>query len=102
MNPEQERTQPWVNKYLPIPTILAFGLLIYILLWGENSAFQSVALHKEIDSLEIVLSAERDTMLHYSDLNSRLSSDRELMEQIVREQYNMKRPSEDVYLIKYE
>ena len=36
-------------------------------------------------------------MLFYKELNSRLSTDREVMEQIVREQHYMKRPNEDVY-----
>jgi len=37
-------------------------------------------------------------MLYYRDLNRRLASDPALMEQVVREQYGMKRASEDVYV----
>lgn len=37
-------------------------------------------------------------MLYYQQLNERLAGDPDLMEQVVREQYGMKRQSEDVYL----
>jgi len=37
-------------------------------------------------------------MLYYRDLNRRLASDHDLMEQVVREQYGMKRTSEDVFI----
>ncbi|MDE6206842.1 MAG: hypothetical protein K2M55_03445 [Muribaculaceae bacterium] len=102
MNLSLNSSWRWVTRYLSVPTLIAIGLIVYILFFGENTVYESVALRNRIDSLENVLSCERDTMLHYVDLNGRLASDRELMEQVVREQYNMKRPSEDVYLIEYD
>ncbi len=39
-------------------------------------------------------------MLYYRELNRRLASDPVLMEQVVREQYGMKKAGEDVYVFK--
>ena len=50
-------------------------------------------------SLTECLAVQRDSLEYYRDLNRRLSTDPELMEQVVREQYNMNRPNEDVFII---
>lgn len=61
---------------------------------------QSIEHQRTIDSLRCDLEANRDTMLYYRELNRRLASDPTLMEQVVREQYGMKKASEDVYVFK--
>lgn len=102
MNPTNYTFFEWLRRYVPLPTLAGFALLAYILFYGENTAFESAAYHRTIDSLEHVLAVEEDSVRLYVNLSRRMSSDRELMEQIVREQYNMKRSTEDVYLIDYE
>ena len=54
----------------------------------------------EIERLRKEIKQNEDTMNYYRDLNNRLSTDRTTLERIVREQYHMQRPDEDVYLIK--
>ena len=71
----------------PVPTN-SYGLFVA----------SSIEHERTIDSLTRELEANRDTMLYYRDLNRRLASDPALMEQVVREQYGMKRASEDVYV----
>lgn len=61
---------------------------------------KSIEHQRTIDSLQHELEANVDTMLYYRALNRRLMSDPALMEQIVREQYGMKRAGEDVYVVK--
>ena len=51
-----------------------------------------------IDSLRTEVEINRDSMLYYKNLNSRITTDPEVMEQVVREQHNMKRPNEDVFI----
>ena len=55
---------------------------------------------RQIDSLRHELKANRDTMLYYRELNARLSSDPDMVESVVRQEYNMARPDEDVYIFK--
>lgn len=103
---EQEKTaapaaprRSWVRRYLAVPTLVVIGLLVYLSFFGENSISRRVAYQHVIDSLTVCLNREQDSLEYYRDLNQRLSTDPELMEQVVREQYNMNRPNEDVYVI---
>lgn len=79
-------------------TIVCILALVYIVFAGENTVIRSIEYDRTIDSLRAELDANRDTMLYYKDLNRRLSTDRNLMEQVVREQYGMKRHGEDVFI----
>lgn len=88
----------WARRFLSPTTLLCFGVLGYVIFAGENTVFRSIDYDRTIDSLRCELEANRDTMLYYRGLNSRLASDRNLMEQVVREQYGMKRANEDVFI----
>ncbi len=83
---------------MPVATIACVGVFLYLVFYGENSVVQRMKYEHDIDSLRMELAAHRDTMLYYRELNRRLSSDPELMEQVVREQYNMQRQHEEVYI----
>ena len=98
MNERLQSAWSWVRRFMPLPTIMCLLVVAYIIFSGDSTVFRSIDYDHKIDSLEHALAAERDTMLYYQDLNNRLASDPELMEQVVREQYGMKRASEDVYL----
>ena len=88
----------WLRRFMSPATLVCFVVLGYIIFSGENTVFRSIEYDRTIDSLRAELEANRDTMLFYRDLNRRLASDHDLMEQVVREQYGMKRASEDVFI----
>lgn len=98
MNPTVNSIWQWTKRFISPWTILCLGVVAFIVFTGDNSVFQSIEHERTIDSLSAELEANRDTMLYYRDLNRRLASDPALMEQVVREQYGMKRASEDVYV----
>lgn len=87
-----------MRRFLSVTTIVCILVTAYIIFAGENTVFNSIDYDRTIDSLRQELEANRDTMLYYRDLNRRLASDPDLMEQVVREQYGMKRASEDVFI----
>lgn len=93
------RRKSWARRYLAVPTILGLALVVYIAFFGEKSVTQRFAYQETIDSLQNCLARQQDTLEYYRDLNRRLSTDPALMEQVVREQYNMKRANEDVYVV---
>lgn len=93
------RRKSWARRYLAVPTILGLALVVYIAFFGEKSVTQRFAYQETIDSLQNCLARQQDTLEYYRDLNRRLSTDPALMEQVVREQYNMKRAHEDVYVV---
>ena len=90
----------WLRRYFSVTTLLGIALIVYIVFFGEKSMTQKVEYQRVIDSLEECLAQQQDTLEYYRNLNRRLSTDPELMEQVVREQYNMKRQNEDVYVVK--
>lgn len=100
MNPKLSSALAWARRYLSLTTLVVIGALFYIVLSGESAVVDTIAYERKIDSLEVLIEAERDTLLYYQSLNQRLNSDPELMETVVREQYGMKRATEDVYLVK--
>lgn len=76
--------------------VVAF--ILYVLFFNENSYGRLRELNAEIRRLKIEINDNRDTMEHYLRLNHLLSTDREEMERIAREQYRMQRQGEDVYI----
>ena len=90
----------WFRRFMPLTTIAVLAFIGYMFFAGESSIPRMIKYDLVIDSLYTELDANRDTMLYYRELNHKLTTDPELMEQVVREQYGMKRESEDVYLFK--
>lgn len=97
--PATPARKPWLRRYMAWPTLLAVAVIIYITFFGEKSMTQRMAYQRVIDSLEMCLQQQLDSLAYYRDLNHRITTDPELMEQVVREQYNMKRQNEDVYVV---
>ena len=97
MNPKLSSAWSWISRFLSPMTLVCLIVVAYIVFAGENTVFNSIEYDRTIDSLRSEPEANRDTMLYYRDLNRSLSTDRHLMEQVVREQYGMKRADEDVY-----
>ncbi len=88
----------WCRRYITITLILVIAYLFFVLFFNDYSVSRSLELNRTIDSLRTEIKTNRDTLEYYHDLNSRLSTDPATMERVAREQYNMKRPNEDVYL----
>lgn len=97
-NPRKQRFG-WLRRYMALPTLLIIGVVVYLAFFGENSISQRIEYQHTIDSLTNRLAEEHDSLEYYRDLNSRLSHDPELMERVVREQYNMNRPHEDIFVV---
>lgn len=74
--------------------------LVYVLFFNDNSILNHYQYEAEIEDLRAAIKANKDSLDYYREMNSRLDTDREAMEQIVREQYHMQRPNEDIYLVR--
>lgn len=89
----------WSRRYIRFSFVAMVGVLAYVLFFNDNSVMENYTYQKEIDRLRAEISANRDTLRYYEDLNRRLQTDPETMERIVREQYHMQRPNEDIYIV---
>ncbi len=89
----------WVRRYISLTLILSVGVIVFVLFFNENSVVHTYEYAQEIERLKAEIKDNRDTLRHYEDLNRRLDTDKGTMERIVREQYHMQRPNEDVYIV---
>ena len=97
-NTDLKKSTQWFKRYFSMITIGVIIAVIYMIFFSDTSVRKKIEYQHIIDSLRTEVEVTRDSMLYYRELNSRLTTDREIMEQIVREQHNMKRPNEDVFV----
>lgn len=88
----------WCRRYISVMNVLVIGFICYTLFFQGNSMFRYMEYSHTIDSLRTEIKQATDTMEYYKLMNQLLSTDPELMERVVREQYNMVRENEDVYV----
>ena len=84
---------------MSLPTVAVLSILVYIVFFGESSVTQRIEYQRQIDSLSAEVAVVQDSVDYYRELNRRLASEPEAMERVVREQYNMKREHEDVFVL---
>ena len=88
-----------MQRYMSLPTVAVLAILVYIVFFGESSVTQRIEYQRQIDSLSAEVAVVQDSVDYYHELNRRLASEPEAMERVVREQYNMKREHEDVFVL---
>lgn len=100
--PRPNRTfSQWAQRYLCNFSLIAIvGVLIYVLFFTDTSVQATYHYEKEVESLQKRIAKERDSLEYYRDLNQKLASDRYTIEKEARENYHLRRPHEDVYIIK--
>lgn len=94
------KTWRWCRRYITLPLLIAAAYVAFVLFFNDNSYFQSVEYQHQIDSLRAEIKENTDTMQYYRALNRSLDTDPVTLERVVREEYHMKRPNEDVYICK--
>ncbi|MDE5988043.1 MAG: hypothetical protein K2F88_01760 [Duncaniella sp.] len=88
----------WCKRYLSLTLLASLVVGALVLFFNENSLLRTVEQERRITELEASISEATDTLNYYRGLNHSLDTDKETMERIVREQYHMQHPDEDVYL----
>ena len=91
----------WFKRCANIPLLIIGVFFVGLLLLNEDASFtQSMMFEKEIVRLKKEIKENKDSAAYYR--NRRLAIERgdDALEFIAREQYHMKRPTEDVFLLK--
>lgn len=88
----------WCRRYLSLTLLAAVVVGALVLFFNENSLLRTVGQEQRIDELQTRIAEATDTLEYYRSLNRSLNTDKETMERIVREQYHMQHPDEDVYI----
>ncbi len=98
MNTDVKHLSQWLSRYFSLISLGVMGVIIYMIFFSDTSVVNKIEYQRTIDSLRTEVELNRDSMLYYKRLNSLLTTDPEVMERVVREQHNMKRPDEDVFI----
>lgn len=88
----------WCKRYLSLTLLATIVVGAAVLFFNENSLLRTVGQERQIDELQAAIKDATDTLDYYRRLNQSLDTDKETMERIVREQYHMQHPDEDVYV----
>jgi cell division protein FtsB len=88
----------WCRRYLSGMFLLIIAYILFLCFFSDNSIFKTYRYSKEIERLKADIKANEDSLDRYVKLNRDLDTDPVTMERIVREQYHMQRPGEDVYV----
>ncbi|MDE6322858.1 MAG: prominin family protein [Paramuribaculum sp.] len=100
MNSPHRRTfVQWCRRYISISLLVTVAILSYMLFFSDNSVSETYVYDRQIDSLKLAIRSISDSLRYYQDLERRLNTDPEEMEQVVRENYHMQRPDEDVFVV---
>lgn len=100
MNSPQRRTfAQWCRRYISISLIVTVAIISYILFFSPSSVSETYTYDRQIDSLKQAIRRAADSLEYYQDLERRLNTDPAAMEKVVRENYHMQRPDEDVYVV---
>lgn len=90
----------WCRRYVSVTLLAVIAFVLFVLFFNENSVMKNFEYKKEIDRLKAEIKINTDSMEFYRRQNLLLQTDPQTMERIVREQYHMQRPDEDVYVFK--
>lgn len=101
-NEAREKKRSWLRRYGSVAALAVIGYFVYLLFFSSNSALRKFEYQRVIDSLEREVASTTDSVEYYRRLNERLRSDPRAVEQVVREEHNMNRPGEDVYIMEPE
>ena len=86
----------WLRRYAVGICVLAG--VVYVIFFTKESMAQNEEYNHTIDSLQTSIQFYTDTLRYYDSLNRRLSVDPQTMERVVREEYHMRRPGEEIYI----
>ena len=98
MNTDIKQSTQWFRRYFSLISIGVIGVIVYMIFFSDTSVVNKIEYQRIIDSLRTEVELNRDSMLYYKHLNSLITTDPEVMERVVREQHNMKRPDEAVFV----
>lgn len=90
----------WFKRCANIPLLIIGVFFIGLLLLNEDASFtQSMLFEKEILRLKKEIKENKDSASYYRSRRIAIERGDEALEFIAREQYHMKRPTEDVFLL---
>ena len=89
----------FVREHFSIGKLFLALFVLFIVFIDENSCIQRIKYDATINELRQQIKEQNDTTEYYNRKIEELTSKKDMIEQIAREQYYMSKPNEDIYII---
>lgn len=100
MSSFSRKTAYWFKRCANIPLLIIGVFFICILLLNDDASFtQSMVYEQEIVRLKKEIKENKDSADYYRSRRLAIERGDDALEFIAREQYHMKRPTEDVFIL---
>mgnify|MGYP001043260882 CR=1 FL=1 len=101
MSRRTKRFKIWFTRHVPVPLLLiGVAAVVILCLNDEVSPSRNYSYLQEIVELKSQIRQNLDSAEYYRTKRNELASSPEELEHIAREQYQMQKPDEEVYLIR--
>lgn len=101
MGRKLKRINLWVKRKVHLPLLLVAGLMVTLLFLNDDTSMSlNMKYDREIQELKSQIQDNRDSAIYYKQKREALLTESDELEHVAREQYNMQRPTEDVFLVK--
>ena len=88
----------WCRRYISLTLIIVVTYVVYMVFFDEHSVLEKMKLEEEVKELKIQIKHYSDSLNYYTKQFQLLNTDVETMVKIVRENYHMQHPDEDVFV----
>lgn len=100
MSKKVKKASFWVRRRSHLPILIIGTLVVLVLYFNEETSMAlNMQYDKEITELKKAIALEKDSMEYYRSRHKAVLEGRSDLEHLAREQYQMQRPTEDVYII---
>lgn len=91
----------WLKRRSHLPFIAVGTLTVLLLFFNEDTSMSlNMEYQKEIKALEAEIKLNKDSAEYYRKCREALMTGTDRLEHLAREEYNMQKPTEDVFIIK--
>src|SRR5574344_2708467 len=98
---QKEKVKDMINKFIHNKYCVTMGIfVVWIFFFDEYSIYNRIQYRREINRLNNELEYYNNDLEESKQKTLELRSSNENLEKFAREQYLMKRPNEDIFIIK--
>ena len=98
-----KKAKLWVRRRSHLPMMVIASLMVLLLVFNEDTSISlNMEYEREINRLSEQIKECRDSAAYFRARRESLEFGTRDLEHIAREQYHMRRPTEDVYILRSE
>lgn len=91
----------WIRRRSYLATLIVGGFVILLLFFNDDTSFsKNMEYQEEITQLKKDIQLNKDSAAYYREKRMSVLAGKNELERLAREQFNMQKPTEDVYIVR--